>query len=401
MIDSIKPIVITKNLTVNLNAAGTANITAAQVNDGSSDNCGIAAITVDKTNFNCSNVGANTVTLTVTDVNGNSSSATAVVTVVDNILPIAASQNITVQLGANGTASITAAQINNGSSDNCGIATITVDKTTFDCSNAGANTVTLTVTDVNGNSRSTTATVTVVDNILPTISAPVNMIVNTNLNCTATGVVLGTPVTTDNCAVQSVTNNAPSAFPIGNTTVTWTVRDAAGNTATATQLVTVKDATAPVPVLAALPDLTGQCSVTVGTIPSAIDNCSGTINATTTNPLVYSAQGTYTITWKYTDAAGNSSTQTQKVIVKDDTPPVINCPAPITVTAPANQCGAAVTYSTPSVSDNCGGGNTGVQTLASGAQFFDYADNRLETQFSPGLPMTLHLLMVRSWLYSS
>jgi gliding motility-associated-like protein len=39
--------------------------------------------------------------------------------------------------------------------------------------------------------------------------------------------------------VKSVTNDAPSVFPIGNTTVTWTVTDNAGNTATCTQIVTV------------------------------------------------------------------------------------------------------------------------------------------------------------------
>ncbi|SFF24960.1 T9SS type B sorting domain-containing protein, partial [Flavobacterium xueshanense] len=44
---------------------------------------------------------------------------------------------------------------------------------------------------------------------------------------------------TDNCGVKSVTNDAPNVFPIGNTTVTWTVIDNAGNTATCTQIVTV------------------------------------------------------------------------------------------------------------------------------------------------------------------
>jgi len=310
------------------------------------------------------------------------------VIVTDNVNPIAIAQNITVNLNAGGTATITASQINNGSTDNCGVVSINIDKTTFDCSNTGANIVTLTVTDANGNSATATATVTVVDNILPTITAPAGVTVNTTVNCTAAGVVLGTPLTADNCGVQSVTNNAPAVFPIGNTTVIWTVTDASGNTATASQTVTVKDVTAPVPQVASLPDLTGECSVIVTTIPKATDNCSGTINATTTSPLAYNNQGTYTITWKYTDAAGNSSTQTQTVIVRDVTPPVVNCPAPITVTAPSNQCGAVVNYSQPTVTDNCSSGNTGVHTLTSGAQFFDYANNVNETQYSPGLPMS-------------
>jgi hypothetical protein len=41
--------------------------------------------------------------------------------------------------------------------------------------------------------------------------------------------------------VASVTNDAPAAFPIGVTTVTWTVTDNSGNTATCTQNVTVTD----------------------------------------------------------------------------------------------------------------------------------------------------------------
>jgi len=252
----------------------------------------------------------------------------------------------------------------------------------------GNTIVTATVTDACGNTATCTFEVTVADNILPLITAPASITVNAGSNCTAASVTLGNPVTSDNCAVQSVTNNAPAVFPIGNTTVTWTVTDASGNTAQATQTVTVKDGTAPVPVLASLPNITAECNVTVTIIPTATDNCSGTINATTTSPLTYNSQGTYTITWKYTDAAGNSSTQTQTVVVQDITPPVVTCPAPITVTAPSNQCGAVVTFNQPTVTDNCSSGNTGVHTLASGAQFFDYADNRMENQYSPGLPMS-------------
>ena len=43
--------------------------------DGSNDACGVASTTIDISSFDCSNVGPNTVTLTVTDVNGNSSTS--------------------------------------------------------------------------------------------------------------------------------------------------------------------------------------------------------------------------------------------------------------------------------------------------------------------------------------
>ena len=54
---------------------------------------------------------------------------------------------------------------------------------------------------------------------------------------TCTGVSLGQAVATDPCGV-TVTNNAPSKFPLGTTLVTWTARDGAGNVARATQAVT-------------------------------------------------------------------------------------------------------------------------------------------------------------------
>src|SRR3982751_2376377 len=117
--------------------------------------------------FSCSSVGANTVVLTVTDNNGNSSTCSSVVTVEDHIAPVALCQAITVQLDASGNASITAAQIDNGSSDACGIASMSVSPNSFSCASVGANTVVLTVTDNNGNSSSCSAVVTVEDHIAP------------------------------------------------------------------------------------------------------------------------------------------------------------------------------------------------------------------------------------------
>jgi hypothetical protein len=97
----------------------------------------------------------------VTDVNGNVSTATAVVTVEDQIAPIVLTKNITVDL-LGGRVIITPSQIDNGSTDNCGIASYTLSRTDFDCSSIGNQTVTLTVTDNNGNVSSKTAVVKVV-----------------------------------------------------------------------------------------------------------------------------------------------------------------------------------------------------------------------------------------------
>ena len=50
------------------------------------------------------------------------------------------------QLDASGAGSITAAQVDNGSFDNCSIATMTLDTEDFTCADVGPNTVTMTVT---------------------------------------------------------------------------------------------------------------------------------------------------------------------------------------------------------------------------------------------------------------
>ena len=79
--------------------------------------------------------------------------------------------------------------------------------------------------------------------------------------------------------------------------------------------VKVEDKTAPIPDLANLPDITGDCNTVISMIPTATDNCSGKITATTIDSLQYSIPGTYTITWKYDDGNGNTFTQNQKVII--------------------------------------------------------------------------------------
>ncbi|WP_276500655.1 CBM96 family carbohydrate-binding protein [Terrimonas pollutisoli] len=104
----------------------------------------------------------------------------------------------------------------------------------------GTTTVTHTATDFAGNSSSCSFTVTVNDTEKPLITAPANVSTYTDAGQNGATVSIGTATTSDNCAVASVTNDAPSFFPVGTTTVTWTVTDIHGNTNTATQTVTVQ-----------------------------------------------------------------------------------------------------------------------------------------------------------------
>ena len=160
---------MTQNLTVTLDENGQASITADDINNGSADNCGIDVITINKTSFDCNEVGDNTVTMTVTDNNGNTATQTATVTVIEDAAPVIAPLNIIVDLDANGEATISPEDVYTSITDNCSIVSIEVTPLEFDCDDLGDNTVTITATDVNGNTSTAPVNVEVIDIIPPTV----------------------------------------------------------------------------------------------------------------------------------------------------------------------------------------------------------------------------------------
>lgn len=135
------------------------------------DNCGAGTgansltIVADHRSGELFPIGTTKVTYTATDIHGNIARASFNVVVTDNQAPKAITQPKTVTL-RNGVATIAAADINNGSYDNCGTVTLSASKTSFSCSDIGIVPVLLTVTDQYGNSSSATAMVTVVGQTL-------------------------------------------------------------------------------------------------------------------------------------------------------------------------------------------------------------------------------------------
>lgn len=85
--DNVPPTVSAQNASVSLNATGVANIALATVNAQFADNCSVASATIFPTAFDCSQKGPQTVTVKVTDQAGLVTTATATVTVVDDIAP--------------------------------------------------------------------------------------------------------------------------------------------------------------------------------------------------------------------------------------------------------------------------------------------------------------------------
>jgi hypothetical protein len=127
-----------------------------------------------------------------------------------------------------------------------------------------------------------------------------------------TVVVLDLPVVTDDIDPSpSISNNAPAAFPVGTTEVTWTATDASGNTsAPNTQNVTVIDTTAPVVTV------TGDdpASVVLGdpyvddgaTATDLVDDDASLVITITSPSIDTSTLGPQSVDYAVTDGAGNT-----------------------------------------------------------------------------------------------
>ncbi len=363
--DNIKPIAKSvATLTVELDINGQASIDVSDIDDGSTDNCSIDMMELDIINFDCDDVGDNTVTLTVKDVNGNESTATTTVTVEDNIKPVAKSvSTLTVQLDVNGQASIEVADINDGSSDNCGIDMMELDITDFDCDDVGANTVTLTVKDVNGNESTATTNVTVEDNIKPIAKSVSTLTVELDANGLAT--ISTTDIddgSSDNCGIDTMELDVADfdCDDVGDNTVTLTIKDINGNESTATTTVTVEDNIKPiaksVSTLNVALDADGNASIEVSDIDDgSTDNCSIDIMELDITDFDCNDVGDHTVTLTVKDVNGNESTATTTVTVEDNIKPVAKSVSTLTVQLDVNgQASIEVADINDGSSDNCG-----------------------------------------------
>ncbi len=240
--DTEDPVVKTQDISVEIGSTGTASIQPEDVDNGSTDNCDIAEMTLDVSSFDCNALGEQEVTLTVVDEAGNSSSETAMVTITDMTSPDIAVQNIVVSLDENGEASIMPNMVDGGSTDNCGIAEMSTDIGSFSCGDMGDNAVVLTVKDAAGNASSGTAIVTIEDNMAPNITTCPDDMVLPYCDPVAEYAVGAE----DNCSSDlnySYPANYPSGatFPTGETPMEVKVTDESGNTALCNFTVKVQD----------------------------------------------------------------------------------------------------------------------------------------------------------------
>ena len=392
IVDAIAPTVICKNFTTNLNTAGAASITTANVFQSGSDNCGtVNQVSVLPNAFTCANLGTNTVVLTVRDGSSNTATCSAIVTVADATAPTIICPANIVRANDLNQCSASVAYATPTASDNCGGAVAShfsggVSGAVFQ---RGTTTVIWRATDGAGLTGSCSFTITVNDTQKPNITCPANQTRSTDLGLCSAVVTYPTPKGTDNCGLSSGqpvwisggTNAAGSTatFQRGATTVIWRATDGAGNTQTCSFRVTVNDTEAPTLTCPAAINITttpNLCSaVATYTNPTFTDNCAPTTGtAVRITGLVSGSTfpvGNSNVVFQATDAAGNTRRCTMVVTVTDNQPPVVTCPPSIIVTGSGTPCMSTVFFANATATDNCAGTLTPFlfTGLASGSAF--------------------------------
>ncbi|HBB89352.1 MAG TPA: hypothetical protein DC047_17240 [Blastocatellia bacterium] len=289
-------------------------------------------------------IGTTTLTYTATDPAGHAVTDTQTVTVIDNTAPhIAAPADATYvcpsQVPAANASQATRGEVLDEDGnllppgppfDNCGIPTVAVTESSSGAGSAASPLVITRIfaaTDSHGNSSSSVQTITVIDNTPPSVTAPINA----SYQCASQvpGASASQATASDNCAAPSVAvseSNNGGAGSIASPLVIsriYTATDAAGNSANATQTITVIDntpptVTPPANVTVYLP-LNSTATSMVVNYPSpatANDNCAGTVTLgySPASGSIFPA-GTTTVTVTGTDNHNNSATATFTVTV--------------------------------------------------------------------------------------
>ena len=261
-------------------------------------------------------------TFTATDDAGNSASASQTITVEDTTAPefTFVPADYTVECSDEMPMDDATA------SDNCGEVTIEVSSETTAGDAAGNYVIvrTFTATDDAGNSSSATQTITVEDTTAPEFTfVPADYTVECSDE-----MPMDDAVASDNCGEVTieVSSETTAGDAAGNYVIvrTFTATDDAGNSASATQTITVEDTTAPE--FTFVPEgFAVSCSSELPAeydMATAADNCGEVSVELTFAEVPGDVEGAYTLVLTYTatDDAGNSSTAEVEIEVGDTVP---------------------------------------------------------------------------------
>ncbi|SLK05872.1 hypothetical protein, partial [Salegentibacter salarius] len=288
-------------------------------------------------------VGKSILEYTLTDAAGNTKQDKLDVEILDTEKPSIESTSITQQSDPNScNASVEMPSVI--ANDNCAIKSLKGTRDDGEDLDAvypvGTTVVTWEAEDFAGNKSEKVEQEIIIEDKTPPAKPTLS---DVTVDCDGT---LTTPTTTDNCdgTIQGSTTDQLSFSDGESQIITWTFKDTKGNITTAEQIYKFDDTTDPERI--SIPQATGQCSVSVSA-PSTSDNCSDApIIGQTNDPLTYTEQGSYQITWIFDDGNGNSIQINQNVLVDDTIAPVKPELGDVSI-----DCNGAL--SSPTTTDNC------------------------------------------------
>lgn len=323
------------------------------------DNCTVATFDPDYPPGTVFPKGTTLVTYTATDGAGNTATCSFNVTVVDNTPPVLSVCPSNRTVNANSSCQAVEYWAPPTYSDNCGGVNLSSTRQPGSTFNKGTTVVTYTATDLSGNIATCSFNVTVVDNTAPMIAGcPSNITRVANSDCQAVVSWLA-PTVSDNCGGATLAVDKPpgSVFELGTTKVTYTASSPSGEYTTCVFDVTVIDDSAPevntMPEVRAI--IGPDCRANVDWSPPAVVDCNDFQLQSTHEPGGEFNLGPTNVTYTLTDALGNTSEHTFRVVVENQNPPMIsNCPGDITIEAD-DHGSANVNWVEPSAEVACGG----------------------------------------------
>lgn len=185
-------------------------------------------------------VGSTSIEWTATDSHKNTSTRTQIVTVVDTTPPTLTPPPTAVIEASAPLSQLTDSDLGEAMSTDSVDSTPTVENGLSEGLGKGVHRITWSATDDSGNTRWATQVVAIVDTTPPALTAPRAAVIDSKSPVSSSLVDIGTPSVVEAVGLSgSPTNDAPSMFPLGETTVTWTATDTSGLSGSTTQKVTV------------------------------------------------------------------------------------------------------------------------------------------------------------------
>ena len=310
--DVTPPVIKLKTIsTLKLNENQKLTVEFKDIDGGTYDDVKLDKITLSKTIFDCSNLGVNKIEVEVTDHAGNKSKSNF-----EFILtPFLNLKNLTIQLPANGMKNLAFEELLASTLPNCTFKEVILSKTSFTCADLGTSKITFTAKDASGNTTSAEVTVTIVDEIKPILKAKTAFTIK--LDAEGKAALKWEDLdegSADNCSIKDklLSKTSFTCADLGTSKITFTAKDASGNTSAAEVTITVVDEIKPTAKVKSgfviKLDVQGKATLKWEDIDdSSTDNCSIKERKLSKTDFTRTDGGDNKVTYTITDASGNTS----------------------------------------------------------------------------------------------